>query len=167
VRGDEVSTYRTFVKLPEQWVREAEHESVLNVLRTVWPFVFYAAIAIFGLVIYFRNLKQPAATSIPWRKLIYCGIVAFIAGIVSVACNWPVVLHEYKTQIPYKVFVGTISIGWIIFGGIVLTGVTFLFGLGWFFWTREGNADKVPGWLNMPRNYYRDALLFTVAGGVA
>jgi membrane protease YdiL (CAAX protease family) len=167
VRGDEVSTYRIFVKLPEQWVREVEHESVLNVLRMVWPFVFFFAVAVFALVVYFRNLKQPAATSIPWRKLIYCGICAFVAFIVSAVCNWPVILHAYKTQIPYKAFVGTIVIGWIIFSGIVLTGVTFLFGLGWFFWTRAGNADKVPGWLNMPRNYYRDAFIFTIAGGAA
>ena len=167
VRGDEVSTYRIYVKLPEQWVREVEHESVMNVLRTVWPFVFFFAVAVFGLVVYFRNLKQPAATSIPWRKLIYCGICACIAALTSAVCNWPVVLHAYKTQIPFKFFVGTIAISWIIFGGIVLTGVTFLFGLGWFFWTRAGNADKVPGWLNMPRKYYRDALIFAVTGGAA
>jgi hypothetical protein len=167
VRGSEVSTYRIFVKLPEQWVREVEHESVVNVLRTVWPLVFFVAIAVFGLVVYFRNLKQQAATSIPWRKLIYYGICAFAAFIVSAVCNWPVILHAYKTQIPYKAFVGTIGIGWIIIGGIVLAGVTFLFGLGWFFWTRAGNADKVPGWLNMPRKYYRDAFIFTIAGGAA
>jgi len=167
VHGDEVSTYRIYVKLPEQWVRDVEHESVMNVLQTVWPFVFFFAVAVFGLVVYFRNLKQPAATSIPWRKLIYCGICACIAAFTSAACNWPVVLHAYKTQIPYKFYVGTIAIGWLIFGGIVLIGVTFLFGLGWFFWTRAGNADKVPGWLNMPRKYYRDALIFTVAGGAA
>jgi membrane protease YdiL (CAAX protease family) len=167
VRGDEVSTYRTYVKLPEQWVRDAEHESVLNILRSVWPYMFFVGVAVFALVGYFRNLKLPAATSIPWRKLIYCGICALIAYITSALCNWPATLNAYRTEIPFKGFVGTIAIGWLIVGGIVLTGITFLFGLGWFFWTRVGNADKLPGWLHMPRNYYRDALVFTLAGGAA
>jgi membrane protease YdiL (CAAX protease family) len=167
VRGDEVSTYRTYVKLPEQWVRDAEHESAVSVLRSVWPYVFFIGAAVFVLVGYFRNLKLPAATSIPWRKLIYCGLFACLAFITSAACNWPATLNAYKTEIPFNAFVTTIAIGWLIVGGIALTGVTFLFGLGWFFWTRTGNADKTPGWLNRSRNYYRDALVFTIAGGAA
>lgn len=167
VRGDEVSTYRTYVKLPEQWVRDAEHETVLNRLQSMWPFIFLAGAAVFVLVGYFRNLKSPAATSIPWRKIIWCGIVGCLAFIISAACNWPATLNAYKTEIPFNAFVTTIAIGWLIVGGIVLTGVTFLFGLGWFFWTRAGNADKAPGWLNRSRNYYRDALVFTIAGGAA
>jgi membrane protease YdiL (CAAX protease family)/flagellar basal body-associated protein FliL len=167
VRGDEVSEYRTYVKLPEQWVRDAEHESVLNVLQKVWPFLFFAGAAVFALTGYFRNLKLPAATSIPWRKLIWCGFIACLAFVISAACNWPASLNAYKTQIPFNAFIATIAVGWLIVGGIALTGVTFLFGLGWFFWTRAGNADKVPGWLNRSRNYYRDALVFTLAGGAA
>jgi membrane protease YdiL (CAAX protease family) len=167
VRGAEVSEYRTYVKLPEQWVLDAEHENVLNVLQKVWPYLFFTGVAVFALVGYFRNLKLPAATSIPWRKLIWCGIVACLAFITSAACNWPATLHAYRTEIPFSAFVGTITIGWVIFGGIVLTGVTFLFGLGWFFWTRAGNADKIPGWFNRSRNYYRDALVITLAGSAA
>jgi len=167
VRGDEVSTYRNYAKLPEKWVRDAEHETVLNRLLGMWPFIFLAGAAAFVLVAYFRNLKSPAATSIPWRKLIWCGILACVAFIASAACNWPATLNAYKTEIPFNAFVATISIGWLIVGGIALTGVTFLFGLGWFFWTRAENADKIPGWLNRSRNYYRDALVFTLAGGAA
>jgi membrane protease YdiL (CAAX protease family) len=167
VRGNEVSTYRSLVKLPEQWVRDAEHESVGSVLQSIWPFVFLAALAVFVLVPYFRNLKRPAATSIPWRKLIWCGVFAFLAFVSSGICKWPATLNAYRTEIPFNAFIATIAIGWLIVGGIILTGITFLFGLGWFFWTHEGNADKVPGWINRPRNYYRDALVFTIAGGAA
>ncbi len=167
VRGDEVSTYRNYAKLPEKWVRDAEHETVLNRLLAMWPFIFLAGAAVFVLVAYFRNLKSPAATSIPWRKLIWCGVFAFLAFIISAACSWPATLNSYKTEIPFNAFVATIAIGWVIVGGIILTGVTFLFGLGWFFWTRAENSDKVPGWMNRSRNYYRDALIFTIAGGGA
>ena len=167
VRGDEVSTYRNYAKLPEKWVRDAEHETVLNRLLAMWPFIFLAGAAVFVLVAYFRNLKSPAATSIPWRKLIWCGLCACVAFIISAACSWPATLNSYKTEIPFNAFVTTIAIGWLIVGGIALTGVTFLFGLGWFFWTRAENADKIPGWLNRSRNYYRDALVFTLAGGAS
>jgi membrane protease YdiL (CAAX protease family) len=167
VRGDEVSTYRSYVKLPEQWVRDAEHQSVLGVLQLIWLFVFLAALAVVMLVPYFRNLKAPAATSIPWRKLIWCGVFAFVAFVASAVCKWPSTLNAYRTEIPFNAFIATIGIGWLIGGGIVLTGITFLFGLGWYFWTGAGNADKVPGWIGRPRNYYRDALLFTLAGGAA
>jgi membrane protease YdiL (CAAX protease family) len=167
VRGDEVSTYRTSVKLPEKWVRDAEHESMLTVLQSIWPYVFFIGAAVFALAGYFRNLKLPAATSIPWRKLIWFGVVAFIAFVASAAGNWQATLNAYKTEIPFNAFITTVVIGLLIVGGIVLTGVTFLFGLGWFFWARAGNADKVPGWLSRPRNYYRDALVFALAGGAA
>jgi membrane protease YdiL (CAAX protease family) len=167
VHGDEVSNYRTYVKLPEQWVRDAERETVLTELRTIWPFLFLAAIAVFALVCYFKNMKLPDAKSIPWRRLIYYGCWALIAMLISAACKWPATLDTYKTAIPFSAFIATISIGWLIFGGIVLTGITFLFGLGWFFWSRAGNADKVPGLMNRSRNYYRDALVFAVAGGAA
>jgi membrane protease YdiL (CAAX protease family) len=167
VHGGEVSNYRTYVKLPEQWVRDAERETVLTELRTIWPILFIAAIAVFALVCYFKNMKRPDAKSIPWRSLIYYGVVALIALLISAACNWPATLDAYKTAIPFSAFIATISIGWLVFGGIVLTGITFLFGLGWFFWSRAGNADRVPGWMNMSRNYYRDAFVFAIAGGTA
>lgn len=167
VHGDDVSNYRTYVKLPEQWVRDTERETVLTELRTIWPFLFLAVIAVFVLVCYFKSFRLPEAKSIPWRGLISFGLWGLIALLISAACKWPATLNAYKTTIPFTAFIVTISIGWLILGGIVLTGITFLFGLGWFFWSRAGSADKVPGWLNMSRNYYRDALVLAVGGGAA
>ncbi len=167
VQGNEVSKYRIYVKLPEQWVREATQRTVLRYVRTAWPYIFILLVGVFVLAGYFRNLKLAAAALIPWRKLIYCGIVAWIVFIISEVCDWPLVLSSYTTDHPFSIFLGSLAIGWVLFGGIVLTGVTFLFGIGWFFWTRARYGGQIPGWLGMPRNYYRDALVIALGGGIA
>ena len=38
-------------------MRDAEHETVLTELRTIWPYLFLAAIVVLALIGYFRNLK--------------------------------------------------------------------------------------------------------------
>jgi hypothetical protein len=168
VHGDEVSTYRIYAKLPEQWVREAEQKTIVKFARENWPYAFVVLIGAFLLTSYFRNLKLAATFSIPWKKLFRPGVFTWVAFLTTEILSWPTVLHSYQTQIPFAAYVvGSIAIGWLIGGVIVLVGVTFLFGLGWFFWARAGNAEKFPGWLNRSRSYYRDALVFTLAGGAA
>jgi membrane protease YdiL (CAAX protease family) len=165
VLGDEVSTYRTYIKLPEDWVRRQQRETVPKLLHTVWRYLFYAVLAALILVIYFRNLKLPAASSIPWRRFAKWSLWGLAAYVISDICSLHAVLNAYQTQLPLKVFAATIGIGWLIGAAFFFSVITFLFGLAWFFWTRAGRGDNLPGWLHMPANYYRDAFLVALLGG--
>jgi hypothetical protein len=165
VLGDEISTYRNFVKLPEEWVRRRKRQTVPRVLHAVWRYLFIAGLAIWILVIYFRNLKLPAAASIPWRKFARWAAWGLAAFVISEVCDLPVVLNTYQTQLPLRVFFATIGISWLLGSAFFFSMIAFLFGLAWFFWVRAGHAGNLPGWLHMPANYYRDAFLVALLGG--
>jgi membrane protease YdiL (CAAX protease family) len=165
VLGNEVSTYRIFVKLPEEWVRNQQQQTVPKSLLEYWRYIFLGGLTIWILVIYFRNLKFPAAVSIPWRRFANWAVWGLAAFLISDVCDFPVVLHSYKTELPLKIFFATLGIGWLLVSVFYFSIIAFLFGLAWFFWTRAGHGDNLPGWLHMPANYYRDALLLTLFGG--
>jgi membrane protease YdiL (CAAX protease family) len=164
VLGDEISTYRIYVKIPEEWERRQTEQTLPKTLIGIWRWLLYAGIGVSMLVVYFRNLKQPESASIPWRKFVgwsIAGLVAFATFLVS---SIPVVLHSYTTQIPFKAFLATIGIGWLIVTLLAFAAVAFLFGLAWYLWSREGQRYQLPEWFRMPAEYYRDALLIATAG---
>jgi hypothetical protein len=119
------------------------------------------------LAVYFRDLKQPEAASIPWRKFAGWGLWGLIAFAVVEITSIPLALHRYMTEIPFKVFLATIGIGWLIGAAFFYAAIAFFFGLAWYFWSRAGQNNQLPEWFRMPANYYRDALLIATAGAAA
>jgi membrane protease YdiL (CAAX protease family) len=164
VLGDEISTYRIFVKIPEEWERRQTQETLPKTLLLVWKYLLPTALIVLMLVAYFRNLKQAEVAAIPWKKFAgwgSCGLVAFaVAEITGI----PAALHSYTTQIPFKTFLATIGISWLFGIALSLSAIAFFFGLAWYFWSRAGETNQLPGWFGMPANYYRDAFLVTTMG---
>lgn len=166
VHGDEVSTYRIYLKLPEEWVRGQQELTVPRAIQKYGGYLFAIAIVTFMLILYFQNLKTPDAAAIPWKRILRWSLWGFAAIIISAVTNFSVALHTYDpSQIPLKSFYAVQAIGGLVgatfFAGCILVA----FGLAWFFWTRAGRGENLPGWMGMPANYYRDALLVAVAGG--
>jgi len=167
VQGDEISTYRTYIKLPEDWLRQREQATALSVLGSIWLYLFPIALGVFVLVVYLRNLKSSEASSIPWRKFAKWALWALLAFVVSEICGLPEAFNRYDTSIPLKAFFATLGIGWLLGTALFFSVIAFLFGLGWFLWTRAGRRDSLPSWLGMSPAYYRDALLIALFGGAA
>jgi membrane protease YdiL (CAAX protease family) len=164
VLGDEISTYRVFVKIPEEWERRQTQQTLPKTLQLVWKYLLPAVIVVLMLVVYFRNLKQPEATSIPWRKFARWSSWGLIAFAVVEITSIPTTLHSYTTQIPFKAFLATIGVSWLIGTAFFFSAIAFFFGLGWYFWARAGEKNQLPEWFRMPADYYRDAALITTAG---
>ncbi len=164
VNGEEISTYRIYVKIPEEWERRQTQETLPKTLLLIWKYLFPATLVVLVLVVYFRNLKRPEATSIPWRKFARWAVWGLTAFAVLEITSIPVALHRYTTQIPFKVFLATIGIGWLIGAAFFYSAIAFFFGLAWYFWSRAGERNQLPEWFRMPADYYRDAFLIATAG---
>ncbi|MFZ0821614.1 MAG: CPBP family intramembrane glutamic endopeptidase [Candidatus Acidiferrales bacterium] len=164
VVGDEISIFFDYFKIPDDWRRQQEHGTLLKTLHAVWKGMLPAALIITMLVVYFRNLKRPEAASIPWRKFAGWSLWGLIAFAVLEITSIPVTLQSYTTQLPFKVFLATIGISWLIGAFFFYAAIAFFFGLAWYFWSRAGQNNQLPEWFHMPADYYRDAFLIATAG---
>ena len=71
---------------------------------------------------------------------------------------------QYQTAIPLRMFFGIFSIGIFIVAAVILGGLLLVYGLGWSFGARAFGADRLPTWLGMPADYYRDAFWIALGG---
>ncbi len=169
VQGDEVSGYRRFIQIPEEWRRKQEEETLILTLYKIGKGSLLFGLGIAALIIFLKNLRTPEAASIPWRRFALWsawGAAAFV--IVFAAGNGiPRVFSTYDTVIPLKQVLSGLVIGFIVTAGAYFGGLLLLFGIGWFFGMRAFGEERLPSWSGMPSKYYRDALWIAVAGGAA
>jgi hypothetical protein len=76
----------------------------------------------------------------------------------------PGVLANYKTEIPLHTFYGVIAIGLLLGGALLFGGYVLLFGFAWNFAGRAFGEQRLPSWLGMPPDYYRDAFWIGLGG---
>lgn len=167
VLGDEVAGYRIFIKIPDEWRRKESADTFSSIVYLV---AFVAVIVVFAvllLVIYFRNLKDPAATSIPWRRFARWAIWGAAAVVLGALNSVNAVLAQYAqrfTEWPMKTYVVTLVISYVIIAAVAFSGLMFLFGLGWFFLHKAFGPDAMPGWRGMSASYYRQAFWLALGG---
>ncbi len=161
VQGDEVSGYRIFVKIPEEWQRRQSEQTVLLILHYYGRIVFYAALGIAALVLFFMNLKQQR---VPWRRLGQWALWGLLASVVATINNLPMLLNRYPTEYPHGIYVAILAITVFLLMSLTFSALFFLFGLAWFFLSRAFGAERLPSWRGMPATYYRDAFWLALAG---
>jgi hypothetical protein len=167
VQGDEVSGYRVFIHVPEDWTRKQEQTTLTTTARIIGLVLLVGSFAIAVLAAYFRNLKQFSGDAVPWRRLATELLVVLVAAVAMFATLGPQYLANYSTQVPFRSFVGTAVIG-VSFGVMLLyAGAVFLFGLTCFFLMRAYGGERLPGWRNMPAPYYRDTFAIGLGGSLA
>jgi hypothetical protein len=156
VQGEEVSGYRRFVKLPEEWERKHTEDTLARTAYAVSRVGALAAVVVWMLVIFFRNLRN---TPVPWGRISRWALWAALAVAINMANNWPKVLLNYSTEIPLRMFMAISAVGIFFAVAVVYGGVFLALAFGWFFLARAFGEGRLPGWLGMPREYYRDALV--------
>jgi membrane protease YdiL (CAAX protease family) len=166
--GDEVTNYRTYVKIPDDWRRK---QGELTLFRAVYvyviPILFFVGLGLTALIVLVKNLKSEAARSIPWKRIAVWSLMGLCGFLVVFALGdrIPNLLNAYNTAVPLKMMLGGFVIGALLgvpfsFGAIALS-----FGMAWFFASRAFGADRLPNWARKPANYYRDAFWIGVGGG--
>jgi hypothetical protein len=166
VLGEEPADYRTFIKIPEEFQRKQEEQTVARTLVTAGQ-VCVALGAIVGiLVFFFKRLRAQPAVSVPWRRMFTWGLVGLVGFVVSffLGRGIPGILSQYPTSIPLRIFLGSVAVFVFLAGGLLVGAITLLFGLAWSFAARAFGEDKLPTWLGMPAEYYRDAFWIGLGG---
>jgi membrane protease YdiL (CAAX protease family) len=166
VLGNEPTSYRTYIKIPEEFTRKLEEKSTLRIALVIGKFVLGIAIIVAVLVFYFKNLRaQPAGTT-PWRRLLpwaACGVAGFALSFL-LGKGIPVILASYQTAIPMRIFLATSGVLTFLGAAFLLGGLLLLFGLAYSFGVRAFGAELMPAWSGMPKNYYRDAFWIAIGG---
>jgi hypothetical protein len=86
VIGAEVSGFRTFVKIPEDWKRRRERNTLAGQLLAVWKWGLISLLGVFAALLFFKNFKMASAVA-PWRKLSRWAAVPTAAFIVMRITN--------------------------------------------------------------------------------
>jgi len=167
VLGDEVTNFRAYIKIPEDWRRKHEEFSFSRTIFSyVIPTLFSLGLGSTMLILYLKNLKSEAARSIPWRRIGFWslgGLFGFLA-VFALGDRIATFLNLYNTAIPLKMEFGIIAIG-ALFGVLFnFGGIAILFGIAWYFGARTFGVERLPGNTRLPGEYFRDALWIGLGG---
>ena len=169
VVGDEVTSYRTLIKIPEDWRRKHEEQSVARTVFNYLPLLFVFGFGGAVLVLFLREIKSDLMKAIPWRQFAVWGLVG-LAGYALVSAFGNRVaqaLSQYQTAMPLKFLLGALGIGFLVGAFFYLGAIVLVFAIAWFFLRQAFGNQQFPGWQGMPGNYYRDALIIGLAGTAA
>ena len=166
--GDEITRYRTFVKIPEDWSRKQNEKTLL---RTVFAFGLPLFLLLFGIslaatILYLKRVRTDPSHSIPWKQLlpISTAMLFGYALVFAFGDRIPNALNQYMTAIPFKLMFIGLALS-LVLGAAMYSGVAaLLFGMAWHYAARAFGEDRLPRWSYMPAYYYRDALAIGLGG---
>jgi hypothetical protein len=164
VQGEEVSGYRVYIHLPEEWLRRQNEETILTTAHSNGLFGVIGGFAVGVIVAFLGNLRHSSAAAVRWRRLAVWTLPVLIAFFAWVFTNVPKYLTAYQTEMSLSTYLGSTVISFLLGSAALYALVFVLFGLAWFFLARSFGSDVLPGWRGMPALYYRDALISGVCG---
>ncbi len=170
VLGDDVTDYRTYIKIPDEWQRKQEEATLTKIVfGYALPILVVAGFAITALIVFLKNLRSEVGRTIPWKRLALWALWGLAGAALTLACGDFVAnaLTNYKTAIPFKMMMGVTAISALLgllfsFGFLAL-----LLGAAWYYATRAFGSERIPEWTGMPNAYYRDALFIGLGGTAA
>ena len=103
--GDEVTSYRTFIKIPDEWRRQREEQSVARTIFTFLPVLLMLGFGGTVLVFFLREIKSDLMREVPWRRFSLWGLYGIVAYILifAFADRIAQALSQYSTAMPLKV----------------------------------------------------------------
>jgi Type II CAAX prenyl endopeptidase Rce1-like len=170
VRGDEVTGYRTFVKIPDEWTRRQKQLGIARV-AVGWgiPALMWVGLGLTALILFLKNLRSEASRAVPWKRLLTPTALAVAGFGLGMAFGDSVgkILNAYDTSVPLKTHLLVSGIGIFLFVLLVLGGLALLFGVAWYYAKIVFGEERIPAWMGMPGAYYRDAFMIGLGGSAA
>src|SRR5262249_62079422 len=159
VLGNEVTNYRTYIKIPEEWRRDTEKLTLGRIALSygLKGFVFLGLV-LAALISFLLNLKSELVRKIPWRRLLLWSAWVCAAFLAALALSPGRLLNQYQTSIPFKIMMATLGIGSLLGAALYFAVIVLLFGVAYFFALSAFGEEELPKWTGMPGAYYRDAL---------
>jgi hypothetical protein len=166
VLGDEVTSYRVFVQIPDEWRRKHDEQPVTRTIMTFLPLLFWVGSGGLVLVTFLLAIKSPAMKEVPWKRLATWSLGAMLAYVLAIAFGDKIAqtMSQAPTSVPYKMVAGGLGIGFFVGAFVYLGALLLLLAIGWFFLREALPEEKLPGWIGMAKEYYRDALLIGLGG---
>ncbi len=167
VLGDEVTNYRTYIKIPDDWRRKQEEGSLFRtILNYGVRLLFFGGLGLTALILFLMNLRSETARAIPWKRIARWCLLGLAAYALEIAFGnaYPNILSQYKTAISLKIWLGTSAVVELLFAPVVLGGIGLLFGVAWFYGSRAFGKERLPSGSWMSGNYFRDALFIGLGG---
>jgi membrane protease YdiL (CAAX protease family) len=170
VLGDEVTNYRTYIKIPDEWRRKQEETTLTKIVfGYAIPILVVAEFAITALIVFLKNLRSEAARTIPWKRVTLWALWGLACAALTLAFGDFVVnaLSSYKTAIPFKMMIGVTAISALL-GLLFAYGfLALLLGAAWYYAARAFGVERIPEWTGMPKAFYRDAVFIGLGGTAA
>ncbi|HKE07524.1 MAG TPA: CPBP family intramembrane glutamic endopeptidase [Candidatus Acidoferrum sp.] len=166
ILGDEPANFRTYIKIPEEFTRKQQEQSLQKTLFTIGKFAVYLGLVVSLLIFYFRSLPSQPAGTVPWRRLMAWGSTGFVVFLFYflLGKGIPGLLMEYPTAYALRLYFAIVAVGIFLLGALILGGLMLMFGLGWAFGVKAFGPERLPTWLGMPGDYYRDAFWIALGG---
>jgi membrane protease YdiL (CAAX protease family) len=123
IAGDAAASFRRFVKLPEDWLREREEGSIWRTALTWIPILTIIAVAIHLSWLLIARIRSG---ELSWRRPLWIGAVGTLLFALNAANGLPTFFAAYQTEIPLGLFTLIQSVGLVIAAlamGLVLAGV--------------------------------------------
>lgn len=161
--GAEITGFRTFVKIPEEWERRQKQQTLLQTLYGIVRALIIAAAAVAAVVVFFRNIRRGR---VPWRVMGAVAAGTGLAFVISSAVHVPQTVARYTTEIPLATFLGVAGAGELI-GAVVLGGLALLLeAAAWLFCGLAFGEEQLPS-RHVPAAYWRDAAVLGASGAGA
>ena len=169
VLGDEVTDYRSYVKIPEEWSRKQEEQGLSRTLYFVGTILAFVALGAAMFIIYIKHFRGDDARSIPWKRISGWAVWSLAGFALTIAFGDRIaaILQQYQTAVPLKMWYLITTISFLLGGAFSLGALILVFGLAWFYCRKAVGEERLPSWLSMPGNYYRDAVLIGIGGVLA
>jgi len=166
VLGDEVTGYRSYVKIPEEWSRKQEEQGLSRTLYFVGAILAFVALGAAMFIIYIKHFRGDDARSIPWKRIAGWAMWSLGGFALTIAFGdrLTAVLQQYQTAVPLKMWYLVSTISFLLGGAFSVGALILVFGIAWFYSRRAFGEESLPSWSGMPGVYYRDAFLIGVGG---
>ncbi len=159
--------FSKFIKIPDDWRRKQEEATLpREVLRVGMFLLFLGGLGLTALIVFLKNLRSKEARAVPWKQLSLWAVWGFISFYVffffgEEISNW---LNSYNTAIPFRTWLGILGIRGLLGGPFAFGFLVLVFGIAWYYAKLAFGEERLPGWVRMPREYYRDAFWIGLGG---